>query len=68
MEEKLELIAETLDVEAIAADAVLADMEEWNSMNKLSIIVMIDDECGKKVTSEDIKGFKTVQDIIDFME
>lgn len=68
--EKIELIAEALDLEAeeISAETVLADLEEWNSMNKLSIIVMIDDECGKKVTSDDIKSFATVQDIINFME
>ena len=50
MEEKMELLAETLDVdtEDISAETVLSDMPEWDSMTKLSLIVMFDDEFGKK--------------------
>lgn len=70
MEEKMELLAETLDVdtEDISADTVLSDMPEWDSMTKLSLIVMFDDEFGKKITSNDIKKFITVQDILNVME
>ncbi len=70
MEEKMELLAETLDVdtEDISADTVLSDMPEWDSMTKLSLIVMFDDEFGKKITSNDIKKFVTVQDILNVME
>ena len=69
-EKKLELLAEILecDVEDISADKVLADMEEWNSMAMLSLIVMMDDECGKTLTSGEIGKFKTVGDIMDFMD
>lgn len=67
--EKLELLAETFDVEVdeISEDTVLADMDNWDSMTKLSLIVMFDDECQKKITSDDIKKFVTVGDIIDCM-
>lgn len=70
MEEKMELLAETLDVdtEDISADTVLSDMPEWDSMTKLSLIVMFDDEFGKKITSNDIKKFVTVQDILNVMD
>ncbi len=70
MEEKMELLAETLDVdtEDISAETVLSDMPEWDSMTKLSLIVMFDDEFGKRITSNDIKKFVTVQDILNVMD
>lgn len=70
VEEKLELLAETFDVEVddITGESVLADLDCWDSMTKLSLIVMFDDEFGKKITSEDIKKFITVNDIISLME
>lgn len=69
-EKKLELLAETFDceVEDLAADMLLEDLENWDSMTKLSLIVMMDDECGKTLTSDVIKTFKTVGDIMAFME
>lgn len=68
--EKMELLAETLEVEVdeISEDTVLADMDNWDSMTKLSLIVMFDDECDKKITSEDIKKMVTVKDILDLMD
>ena len=45
----------------------LSTIDEYDSMAKLSLIVMMDDEFGKKLTGEQIFQFKTVQDILDFM-
>ncbi len=68
--EKMELLAETLEVETdeISEDTALTDLDNWDSMTKLSLIVMFDDEFGKKITSEDIKKMVTVKDILDLME
>lgn len=68
--EKLELLAETFDVEVdeISEEQVLDDLDNWDSMTRLSLIVMFDDEFGKKITSDDIKKFVKVQDILDCME
>ena len=68
--EKLELLAETLEVEVeeLAEDTVLADLDCWDSMTKLSVIVMFDDEFDKKITSDDIKKLVNVNDILDMME
>lgn len=70
VEEKMELLAEVFDMESedISKNMVLTEMDEWDSMTKLSLIVMFDDECNKKITSEDIKGFVTIQDILNYME
>lgn len=46
----------------------LSSIDEYDSMAKLSLIVLMDDEFGKKLTGEKIRQFKTVQDILDFMD
>lgn len=68
-EKKLALLEETLELEEgdLKADMVLADIDEYNSMAKLALIVLMSDEFGKKLTSEQIKAFVTVQDILDYM-
>ena len=63
LEEMFELDEGTLD-----ASMELDAMDEWDSMAKLSLIVLMDDECGKTLKSDDIKKFKTIQDILDFMD
>ena len=67
IQEKIALIAETLEVDGLELNTELGSLEEWDSMAKLSLIVMVDDEFGKKLTADDIKGFSTVQDIVEFI-
>lgn len=67
VQEKIALIAEVLGADNISATTKLADLENWDSMGKLSLIVLCDDEFGKKLTSDEMKGFATVQDILDFI-
>ena len=68
-DEKMRLIEETLEMDAntLTEDTVLADVDEFDSMAKLSLIVMCDDEFGKKLSGEELRGFKTVKDILDFL-
>ena len=69
-QEKIAMLEETLDLDegTLTADTVLDDVDEYDSMAKLSLIVMMDDEFGKKLTGDVIKGFKTVGDILAVME
>lgn len=66
---KVELLAELFDMEEKDLDPkmVLANLENWDSMTKLSLIVMMDDECGKTLEADTLKRFQTVQDIMDYM-
>lgn len=68
-EEKIALLEDMLELDngSLKPETVLADIDEYDSMAKLSLIVLMDDECGKKLTGEQIRDFKTVQDILDFM-
>lgn len=68
--EKLALLEETLEVEegTLTPETMLEDVEEYDSMTKLSLIVMMDDEFNKKLTSDMIKGFVRVADILIEMQ
>lgn len=68
-EKKLELLEEMMELDAgtLTPETALEEIEEWDSLAKLSLIVLMDDECGKKLAGEQIKAFVTVQDILDFM-
>lgn len=67
---KLQLLEDMFEMDEGTLDpsVELDSLEEWDSMSKLSLIVLMDDECGKTLKSDDIKRFRTVQDILDYME
>ena len=69
-DKKKELLAECLgcEVELLKEDVLLDELENWDSMNMLALIVLMDDEFGKELTREDINGFKNVGDVLAFME
>ena len=69
MKEKLNLLLDLFELEEgeLTPEMKLEDVEAWDSMTKLSLIVLMDDEFNKKLTGEQIRMFKTVQDILDFM-
>lgn len=68
-EEKIALLEELLELDnsSIQPETKLIEIEEYDSMAKLSLIVLMDEKFGKKLTGEQIREFKTVQDILDFM-
>lgn len=67
---KKELLADLFEVEVSEIDenVKLIDFDPWDSMSKLSLIVLMDEECGKKLTGEQLREFKTIGDILAFME
>ncbi len=69
-EDKLALLEEVMDVEAgsLSPDQELKSLKKWNSMARLSLIVLMDDEFEKTLTSEEVRAFETVGDILDFMD
>lgn len=69
-QEKIALLEETLEIDegTLTEDMLLEDVDEYDSMAKLSLIVMMDDEFGVKLTGDMIKGFQTVGDILTVME
>ncbi len=47
----------------IEADSVIQELQYWDSLAQLGIIVMFDLEFGKKITAQDIAGCTTVGDL-----
>lgn len=68
--EKIALLEDMLELESgtLGSDTELSSIEEYDSMAKLSLIVLMDDEFNKKLTGEQIRMFKTVGDILAFMD
>ena len=67
--EKLALLEDMLELDEgdLTMDKALEDVDEYDSMAKLSLIVLMEDEFGVKLTSDMIKGFETVGDIVALM-
>ena len=68
-QEKLAMLEDMLELDegSLKPEMELAEIEEYDSMAKLSLIVLCDEECGKKLTGEQIREFKTIADILAFM-
>ena len=69
-EEKIALLEDMLELDAntLTPETELTTIDEYDSMAKLSLIVLMDEECNKKLTGEQIREFKMVADILNFME
>ena len=67
--EKLAMLEDMLELDEgdLTVDRELDDVDEYDSMAKLSLIVLMEDEFGVKLTGDDIKGFETVGDIVKLM-
>ena len=70
LKEKLALIEDVLDVEegSLSPKTELADVDEWDSIAALSLIVMLDEKFEKTVSGAQIKALETVNDILAYME
>jgi acyl carrier protein len=66
---KIMMLEEIMEIDQgmLNEKTVLGELEEWNSMAALSLIVLMDEEFGKKLTGKQIKEFQTVKDILDYM-
>ena len=70
LNEKIALIEEAIDVDegTLSPETVLADVDEWDSIAALSLIVMLDENFNRTISGDQIKALKTVEDIFAYME
>ncbi len=68
--EKLALLEDMLELDEgeLSAEMKLEDVLQFDSMARLSLIVLFEDEFGKKIVGKDIDGFDTIGDILAKME
>lgn len=69
-QEKIRLLEDMLELDegTLSEETILKEIDEWDSMAALSLIVLMDEKFNKKITGDQIKGFKSIKDIVDFME
>ena len=69
-EKKLRLLESVFEMEEgeITPDLHLDDMENWDSVTKLALIVMVEDEYGKLLSSDNIRSLNCIEDIMTYME
>jgi len=67
--EKLALLEDMMDIDegSLTADMLLNDVEAWDSMAMLSLVVLMDDEFNKVITADQIRQLHTVRDILSLM-
>lgn len=70
MKEKMAEIEELLDVEegSLSEDTRLSDLDEWDSIARLSLLIHFEETRDKELSGEEIKAFKTVKDILMLMD
>ena len=69
-EDKLEILAEAMDVDVdvLKDEAVLSSFDEWDSLAALSFMSLLKSKLDKKVTPEEVKNLRTVEEAIAIME
>lgn len=69
-QEIINLIEDTFELEmnTLSENTSLLNLPEYDSMAKLSVIILADDEFDKKLTGETMRGFVSVGDIVDFLK
>lgn len=67
---KMELVAELLELEVgdFTPETKLEELEEWDSLAAISYVVMMDEKFGVTANPNDVRNFKTIQDILDSMK
>ncbi|MDA3885152.1 MAG: acyl carrier protein [Candidatus Delongbacteria bacterium] len=68
--EKIALLEDMLEMDegTLNENMTLKEVEVWDSMAALSLIVLCDEQFGKKLSGEQIVKFQTINDILEFME
>ena len=67
--EKIALLEDSLNLDegTLREDTKLADLDKWDSIAKLTVIVLMDDEFDKIIKADDIERYVTVADILEDM-
>ena len=66
----IEIFQDILDVKkgTVNLNSTSSDIDEWDSVATVNIIVALEDEFGIKFKLEDIQAVKSVQDFVDLLQ
>ena len=65
-----EILKDTMDIDEskITLDAKLKEDLELNSLDSVELIMSAEEEFGIEIPDEDVMNFKTVNDIVNYIE
>ena len=68
-QEKLAALEDIMELDegTLKPETSLDDIEEWDSLSALSFVVLLGDEFNRKITGQQIRSFKSIQDLLDVM-
>jgi acyl carrier protein len=66
--ENFKNILDDTDVSLITIDTIFRELSEWSSLTALSLIAMVDEEYSVKLTGDDIKSSKSLNDIFNIIK
>lgn len=70
-DEKMKIFRDTFfidDSTELSGSTLLSSLDNWDSMSKLSLIIVFKDYCNKKLTFSMLNSFNSIQDIFDAMD
>ena len=59
---------EETDASVISSNTNFRDLNEWSSLQALSIIAMVDEEYSVKIKGDDIRNSETIQQLFDIVK
>lgn len=59
MEQFYERLAVVVEEDAVKPDAVLAELEQWDSLTALSVVAMVEEHYAVNLSAEDLAGART---------
>jgi len=59
---------EETDAEEFSPETIFREIEEWSSLTALSIIAMVDEEYHVRLTGDDIRSSKTIEDVYNCVQ
>jgi acyl carrier protein len=66
--ENFKNILDDTDVSLITIDTNFRELTEWSSLTALSLIAMVDEVYSVKLTGDDIKSSKSLNDIFNIIK
>ena len=56
------------DASEFKAETIFRDVDEWSSLNALSVIAMVDEEYDVTLKGDDIQNSKTIEELFNLVK
>ncbi|RZK56555.1 MAG: acyl carrier protein [Pedobacter sp.] len=56
------------DPQSISINTNFKDLDEWSSLVALSLMAMVDEEYGVRITADDFKNSSTLADVLEIIK